>query len=34
MTLDGDVAADGSKHYAMALDGVFEISNCYNIRVL
>lgn len=34
MPLDGDVAADGSKHYAMALDGVFEISNCYNIRVL
>ncbi|MBQ9555336.1 MAG: HAD-IIIC family phosphatase [Muribaculaceae bacterium] len=25
---------DGSKHYTMALDGVFEIKNCYNIRVL
>jgi predicted enzyme involved in methoxymalonyl-ACP biosynthesis len=25
---------DGSKHYELALDGVFEIKNCYNIRVL
>ena len=27
-------ADDGSKHYELALDGVFEIKNCYNIRVL
>ena len=27
-------AQDGSKHYELALDGVFEIKNCYNIRVL
>ena len=25
---------DGSKHYVMPLNGVFEIKNCYNIRVL
>ncbi len=25
---------DGTKHYTMALDTVFEIKNCYNIRVL
>ena len=25
---------DGSKHYEMALKGIFEIKNCYNIRVL
>jgi FkbH-like protein len=26
--------ADGAKHYEMVLDSVFEIKNCYNIRVL
>ncbi|MBQ9576140.1 MAG: HAD-IIIC family phosphatase [Muribaculaceae bacterium] len=26
--------ADGAKHYEMALDGMFEIKNYYNIRVL
>ena len=25
---------DGSKRYEMALDGIFKIKNCYNIRVL
>ena len=25
---------DGVKHYSMDLDGVFDIKNCYNIRVL
>ncbi len=25
---------DGTKHYVMPLSGVFEIKNCYNIRVL
>jgi len=29
-----DTAADGSKHYEMALESVFEINNYYNIRVL
>ncbi len=28
------VGDDGAKHYKMALDHMFEISNCYNIRVL
>ena len=27
-------SADGVKHYTMPLEGVFEIKNCYNIRVL
>ena len=27
-------APDGAKHYEMALDTMFEIKNCYNIRVL
>lgn len=26
--------ADGAKHYRMPIDDVFEIKNCYNIRVL
>ena len=33
MGMSASRVADG-KHYEMALDNVFEISNCYNIRVL
>ena len=33
MTSDA-ASSDGAKHYTMALEGVFDINNCYNIRVL
>ncbi|MBR5170068.1 MAG: HAD-IIIC family phosphatase [Muribaculaceae bacterium] len=29
-----DERSNGTKHYKLALDSVFEIKNCYNIRVL
>ena len=33
MTSDA-ASSNGAKHYTMALEGVFDINNCYNIRVL
>ncbi|MBQ6167357.1 MAG: HAD-IIIC family phosphatase [Muribaculaceae bacterium] len=29
-----DTQEDGAKHYSMPINGIFEIKNCYNIRVL